>query len=203
MPIAFGPTSRFRAGLLAVELGVGEIMVRVHHQNNGAIFFGPNPGTLPRNRFDAPSGEYRVLYTAERLEGAFAECILKRPGRVVRRAFVEEQMWTPLRLGRSVILAKVMDEGLHFHGVDASVSASEDYGASRALALALHTDFPNLDGLAYQSRVNNREVCFAIFDRLRASDLTAMPRQRFDAHPRRTDELMSLHGAVFDTSVVG
>jgi hypothetical protein len=31
-----------------------------------------------------------------------------------------------------------MDEGLLFHGVDASVSAGTDYGPSRALALALH-----------------------------------------------------------------
>lgn len=201
MPVAFGPTSRFPAGLLAIERGAGEIVVRVHHQDRGAVFFGPKPGASPQNRFDAPSSEYRVLYAADRLEGAFAESVLRRPvGRILRRAFVEERVWTPLRLQRPLILAKVLDEGLQFHGVDASVSASEDYAGPRALALALHTDFPRLDGLAYRSRFNNGEVCFAIFDRVLSSDLTAMPAQRFAANAKRTDELMSLHGAVFDTS---
>jgi hypothetical protein len=203
VPVAFGPTGRFPAGLLAVELHPGEIMVRVHHRDRGAVFFGPKPATPPQNRFDAPSGEYRVLYAAARLEGAFVESILRRPaGRILRRAFVEERMWTPLRLERSLTLAKVLDEGLQFHRVDASVSASEDYAGSRALALALYTDFPNLDGLAYRSRFNNGEICFAIFDRVLPSDLTAMLGQPFDAHPRRADELMSLHGAIFDTSPV-
>jgi hypothetical protein len=201
VPVLFGPTPRFPAGLLALELGVGEIMVRIHHQDHGAVFFGPKPGTPPHNRFDAPAGEYRVLYAAERLEGAFVETILRRPvGRILRRAYVEERMWTPLRLDRPVVLAKILDEGLQFHRVDASVSASDDYAGSRALALALHTDFPSLDGLAYRSRFNNGETCFAIFDRVLPSELTGLPGLRFADHPRRTDELMSLHGAVFDTS---
>jgi hypothetical protein len=201
VPVVFGPTSRFPAGLLAIDLPAGEIVVRVHHRDRGAIFFGPPPGTLPQNRFDAPSGEYRVLYAAERLEGAFVESVLRRPaGRVLRRAFVEERMWTPLRLGRSVTLAKILDEGLQFHRVDASISALDDYTGSRALALALYSDFPSLDGLAYRSRFNNGEVCFAIFDRVLPSEFIAMPGEHFDAHPNRTDDLMKLHGAVFDES---
>lgn len=203
MPAAFGPTGRFPAGLLAVERPAGDVVVRVHHRDHGAVFFGPKPGTPPQNRFDAPSGEYRVLYAAERLEGAFVESILRRPtGRVLRRAYVEQRMWTPLRLRRQLILAKVLNEGLQFHGVDAAVSASDDYNPSRALALALHTDFPALDGLAYRSRFNNGEVCFAIFDRVLASDVTALAGCSFADQPVRVDELMSLHGAVFDTSPV-
>jgi hypothetical protein len=177
-------------------------MVRVHLVGQGAIFFGPNPGIAAQNRFDAPFGEYRVLYAAQRLEGAFVESVLRRPGRILRRSFVEERMWTPLRLKRKLILAKIMDEGLQFHRVDASVTATDDYAASRALALALHTDFPHLDGLIYRSRYNNGEICFALFDRVLASDLIPMPGQRFDAHPARVDELMSLHGAAFDTSAI-
>jgi hypothetical protein len=45
---------------------------------------------------------------------------------------------TSLRLERTLTLAKIMDEGLLFHGVDASVSATDDCGPSRELALALY-----------------------------------------------------------------
>ncbi|WP_234840029.1 RES family NAD+ phosphorylase [Sinorhizobium meliloti] len=135
-------------------------------------------------------------------EGAFVETVLRRPAnRIVRRAFVEERMWTPLRLHRQLVLAKLMDEGLLFHGVDASISAGADYAPSRALALALHEDYPDLDGLAYRSRHNNGEVCYALFDRVLSSDLVTLPGQRFEDDPARTDQLMRLHGAVFDTSL--
>ncbi|ASP92250.1 RES domain-containing protein [Sinorhizobium meliloti] len=92
-------------------------------------------------------------------------------------------------------------EGLLFHGVDASISAGADYAPSRALALALHEDYPDLDGLAYRSRHNNGEVCYALFDRVLSSDLVTLPGQRFEDDPARTDQLMRLHGAVFDTSL--
>ncbi|NEJ20367.1 RES domain-containing protein [Rhizobium leguminosarum] len=173
----------------------------MHRKIHGAIFFGPQPGSTPQGRFDAPAGQYRLLYAAQRLEGAFVETVLRRPAnRIVRRAFVEERMWTPHRLQRPLVLAKLMDEGLLFHGVDASISAGADYAPSRALALALHQDYPDLDGLAYRSRHNNGEVCFALFDRVLASDLVPLPGQRFESDPTRTDQLMRLHGAVFDTS---
>lgn len=118
----------------------------------------------------------------------------------MRRDFIEERMWTPLRLERSVTVAKVMDEGLLFHGVDAAVSAADDYGPSRILALALYQDFPSLDGLAYRSRHNNGEICYALFDRVVPSDLTEMPGHLFAANRTRIDELIRLHGAALDTS---
>ena len=64
-----------------------------------------------------------------------------------------------------------MDEGLLFHGVDVSLTASDDYGPSRALALELHNDFPALVGLAYRSRHKNGEICYALFDRVPSIDL--------------------------------
>ena len=160
--VAYPPTARFPAGLLAHNLQAGDVVVRVHHQSLGPVFFGPKPGVPPQNRFDAPGGEYRIMYAAERLEGAFVETILRRPtGRILRRAQVEDRMWTELRLERALVLAKLFGEGLQFHKIDPSVSASDNYRATRALALALHTDFPELDGLAYRSRFNSDQVCYA------------------------------------------
>lgn len=182
-------------------LDAADIIVRIHRKSQSAVSFGPAPGAPPQSRFDAPAGQYRVLYAAQRLEGAFVETALRRPGnRIVRRAFVDERMWTPLRLRRPLVLAKIMDEGLLYHGVDASISATDDYGPSRALALALHEDYSGIDGLAYRSRHNNGEICFALFDRVLPTDLAEMPGHLFEMHPDRADQLMRLHGAVFDTS---
>lgn len=201
MPIPSAPTARFPSGLRSVTLDTGDIIVRVHRKSHGPKFFGPPPGSPPASRFDAPAGQFRALYAAQRLEGAFVETVLHRPAnRIVRRAFVDERMWTPLRLKRPLVLAKIMDEGLLFHGVDASITAVDDYAPSRALALALFEDYPRLDGLAYRSRHNNGEICYAVFDRVLPTDLVEMTGQRFEDHPDRVDQLMRLHGAVFDTS---
>lgn len=203
MPASFAPTARFPAGLLPIQLDAGEIIVRVHRKGQGAVFFGPPTGKPPQNRFDAPAGEYGILYAARRLEGAFVETLLRRSsGRIVRRDFIEERQWTPLRLVRPVTLAKIMDEGLLFHGVDASVSASDDYGPSRALALDLYNDFPTLEGLAYRSRHNNGEICYALFDRVATSDLVELPGHLFENNRARVDELVRLHGAILDTSLL-
>ena len=120
MPGFNAPTARFPSGLRVTALDPGDVIVRVHREAHGAIFFGPAAGVAPQGRFDAPSGQFRLLYAAQRLEGAFVETVLRRPAnRIVRRAFVEQRMWTPLRLQRQIVLAKLMDEGLLFHGVDA------------------------------------------------------------------------------------
>ena len=184
-----------------MELDAGEIIVRIHRKRQGAVFFGPSADKGPQNRFDAPAGEYGILYAARRLEGAFVETLLRRrSGRIVRRDFIEERQWTPLRLLRPVTLAKIMDEGLLFHGVDASVSASDNYAPSRALALDLYNDFPSVEGLAYRSRHNNGEVCYALFDRVPSSDLIELPSHLFEDNRTRVDELIRLHGAILDTS---
>lgn len=176
-------------------------MIRVHHQDKGAIFFGPSPGKPASNRFDATSGEYRVLYAATRLEGAFVETVLRKPtGRVLRRAFVDERVYSAIAPSRPLTLIKIFDEGLQVLGIDAGAISIDDYAASRSLALALHQDFPTLDGVAYRSRYDNGEVCFAVFDRVPASNLVAGRAKRFEAAPVRVDNLMKRYGALFDTS---
>lgn len=200
MPSLFQPTARFPAGLLPMQLDVGEIIVRIHRKGQRAVFFGPGAGKPPQNRFDAPAGEYGILYAARRLEGAFVETLLRRPsGRIVRRDYIEERQWTPIRLERPVIVAKIMDEGLLFHGVDASVSASDDYAPSRALAFDLYNDFPSIDGLAYRSRHNNGEICYALFDRVLSANMVELPSHLFENNRTRVDELVRLHGVVLDT----
>ena len=193
------PTALFPRGMLVEIVPAGSVLVRVHHQTHGAIWFGPKLSTPPQHRFDAQAGEYRTLYCAARLAGAFVEAVLRKPsGRIIGRAYVEERAWTELTVRRSLRLAKLRDEGLHWHGTDAAISAADDYSTSRRLALALYSAFPEADGIAYRARHNNGEICYALFDRVAASDLVPGEPQRFAGHRAVVDRLMALHGALFD-----
>lgn len=194
-------TSRFSNGLLAVEIPPGGELVRIHQKVHGPVFFGPAPPSPPQNRFDAPAGEYRVLYGAAELIGAFVETVLRKPGRLLRRAEVEDRAWSRLQVMRPLSVAKLYDEGLQWHGTDASEIGGDAYAPARQVALELYQAFPDLDGLAYRSRYNNGQVCVALFDRVAVSDLSPLHTQGFDAVPTIVDQLMRHYGAAFDTSL--
>ena len=191
---------RFANGVLPLDVPQGAEFVRVHRQSDGPVFFGPAPGRPPSNRFDAPSGQFRTLYGAIALPGAFVETVLRRPGRILRRIEADGRAATRLQTQRPLQLAKIMDEGLQWHGVHAGEISIDDYGPSRQLALDLFEAFPAIDGLAYRSRFNNGQVCFALFDRVSTADLSATGRMDLDKHPAVVDDLMRVYGAVFDTS---
>ena len=181
-------------------LRAGTLIVRIHHAARGAVFFGPSPGQKPGNRFDAPNGEYRVLYASRRLEGAFVETILRRPkGRILRPEFVNERAYTVLRLERSLRLAKLFDEGLQAFGVDAGEIGADAYALSRELALRIHGS--GVQGLAYRSRYNTGELCYAVFDRVAPADFAVIRSARFAAGDETVSRLMALYRASFDTSL--
>ena len=177
--------------MLAEVIPWGIIVVRVHHEADGPLWFGPQPGTPPQHRFDASNGEYRILYCAARLAGAFVELVFRRPGRIVARAYAEEWVWSNLTVRRMLRLANLRDEGLHWRGTDAAISASDNYAAPRRLALALHAAFPDIDGLAYRASHNNGEVCYVLFDRVAAADLVPGASQRLAEDPEVVDQLMA------------
>ncbi|MCV9940663.1 RES family NAD+ phosphorylase [Boseaceae bacterium BT-24-1] len=200
--MAAGSSSRFTKGLLEFEIPGGRELVRIHWQTNGAVFFGPKQGAPPANRFDAPDGEYRILYAAEQLPGAYVETVLRHPSRVLRREQVDQRAASYLQLQRSLRVAKLMDEGLQWHGVHVGEISVDDYAVSRALALDFHTAFPSLDGLAYRSRYDNSQICFALFDRVDPAALVPTGRLDFNTVPALVDNLMRPYGAVFDTSPI-
>jgi hypothetical protein len=193
--------SRFANGILPLDVPQGVEFVRVHRQSDEPVYFGPAPGRPPGNRFDAPAGQFRVLYGALALPGAFVETVLRRPGRILRRVEAEVRAATRLQTQRPLQLAKIMDEGLQWHGVHAGEISVDDYGTSRQLALDLFEAFSAIDGLAYRSRFDNGQVCFALFDRVSATDLLPIDQLEFDKHPAVVDDLMRIYGAVFDTSM--
>lgn len=190
----------FSNGLKAEVVAPGARIMRIHQLTDGPIWFSPAVGQPPRGRFDAPGGQYRTLYAAATLAGAFCETILHTPvGHIVRREFVERRAASTFVVQRSLKLAMLHSEGLLFHGVDAQIS-SGPYAPCRALALAFHQTFSDLDGLAYRSRHNNAELCVALYDRVAAADLALDSTRPLADLSIEVDDLMRRHGAVFDTS---
>lgn len=198
--MAGAATSRFPNGLLPLDVSAGAELVRVHQKIHSPVFFGPAAGVPPQNRFDAPGGEYRVLYGARELPGAFVETVLRKPGRVLRRAEVDDRAWSRLQVLRRLRVAKLYDEGLHWHGVDAGDLSIDNYAPSRQLALNLYLAFSDLDGIAYRSRYDNGQICFAFFDRVAVVELNPLHTQAFETVPTVVDQMMALYGAAFDTS---
>jgi hypothetical protein len=197
MPLAVR-TNTFASGLLDLSIPAGQHLVRVHRLTNGAIWYGPTPGELPAYRFDAPSGEYRTLYCAQELTGAFVETVLRRARRIIARPFVDERGWTVLAPTRDLRLAKVFDEGLIHHGVTADICAGDDYSMSQRFAADLHAAFSNVDGIAYRARHNNGQICYALFDRVDAAAFVEVERHAFKDERPMIDAIMQLHGAVWD-----
>lgn len=198
-----GPTAKFRRGIKSEILELGSTIIRIHHKDSGAIWFGPKPGLPPAYRFDAPAAEYRTMYAATAIEGAFVETILhgKTEEQLVSRAYVEQRAWTEFTTVRPFRLMKLYDEGLFWHGTDAGISAMPNYLASRQIALAAFSEDLELDGITYRSRHDNGELCFALFDRVTNADLDLGRTRLFQEHSHVCDSLMAKYGAVYDTSL--
>ena len=208
MPLVASPapltsTASFPRGVKTEILEAGSGLFRIHHQDNGAIWFGPKPGSPPAYRFDASGGQYRVMYAAASIDGSFVETILhgKAGVQIVSKAFVDLRAWTIITSVRPLTLMKLYDDGLFWHRTDASVSAAHDYTEPRRIALAAYLEDPSVDGLTYRARHDNSELCYALFDRVRVSDLTLGPSQFFREHESERDALMAKYGAIFDTSL--
>lgn len=181
---------------LIAHLQAGSLISRVHWRANDPFWFGPAPGDLPGGRFDAPAGEFRTLYAAQEVAGAFAESVLRKANRIISRKLVEKRAWSVLAVKRDLELALLYGPGLAWHGVTNDICAGDDYAASQALALAFHGR--GLDGIAYRARHNNDEICCALFDRVAPSDLELVETRNFADERTLTDALMRQHGAVWD-----
>jgi hypothetical protein len=196
------PTTSFPKGAKTEILPVGSKILRIHHEDNDAIWFGPALDKPPAYRFDATAGQYRVMYAAAAIDGAFAETILhgRTESQIVSRALVQRRAWTELTLQRPLTLMKLYDDGLFWLRTDARISAADDYRAPRKLAIDAYQECPALDGLTYRSRHNNGELCYALFGRVAKSDLSEGPIHLLRDHQAEIDVLMVKYGAVYDTS---
>jgi hypothetical protein len=154
-----------------VRLREGTPFFRVHQQAHGPVFFGPGTdpaiGTRQRatNRFDSLTGAFGVLYVAEHFEGAFVETVLRNPRmRFVSENYVVLRAVSELICDRELRLVDLHGRGLARVGTTNAISTGP-YEGSRTWSdyLWSHRDRP--DGIAYTSRHNPKQICYAVFER--------------------------------------
>ncbi|MGH3144318.1 MAG: RES domain-containing protein [Rubrobacter sp.] len=104
-----------------------------------------------RYRFDAPGGEYAVLYANDTRVATFNESYAEKRRRIpaadAQRHLVRITPKRPLPL---VDLRD--DRTLSAMGLDARISVGDDYEACRQWALAFHEEWPEVCGIAYAAR---------------------------------------------------
>jgi hypothetical protein len=149
----------------------GTLLFRVHQVIHNPIFFGPaiDPATgarlPPTNRFDSLRGAFGVLYFGKQLEGAFAETVLRNPlRRFVSQRYVTLRAVSELTASRNLKVVDLHGPGLSAVGLTNAISTGP-YNPCWAWSdyLWSHRDRP--DGVAYASRHDPLQICYAIFER--------------------------------------
>jgi RES domain-containing protein len=162
------PTNLHQSGLPLYE--AHGPWIRSHPRRYQPLHFG-NTGF---NRFDAPGGQYRILYVAADVHGAFIETFGRQLGeRRLEAAHVASRALSQVTHGHPLQLVDLTGPGLSQIGADTRLTAA-NYDLSQRWALALHEHPDQPDGLLYRSRHDPSRLCAAIFDRA-ASALTATP----------------------------
>lgn len=150
------------------EVPVTQVLWRVHPIAYDPIWFGPAAGEPPRNRFDAPSGEYGTCYFGATLGIAILETLvrgLKVP--IIPRAELRVRAGTSVSLEKPLRVLRLEGKGLASFGISADAVSGNGYEACRDLARRVHERFPEVDGIQYRSRWDTSELCWAVFDRAR------------------------------------
>jgi hypothetical protein len=171
------PPASFR--LLVVR--VAWVWCRIHPLEHDALHFGREP----LNRFDAPAGEFGVLYVAKDEHGAFIETFGHATGvRFVTEKELGARGLAAIAASRPLRLADLRAEGLARMGADAELTSGPDYDLSRRWARAIHEHPRQPDGILYRARHDPARVCAGIFDRAR-SLITARRMGTFRARQHR------------------
>jgi hypothetical protein len=138
---------------------------RLHSCHRDAVYFG----CTGRNRFDAPgcpNGEYRALYAAADVYGAFIETLGRETGKNrVDLQTLRVICLARLETTRPLDLVDLTGTGLTHVGADAGLWAGRDYTLCGRWALAFWRHPQQPDGLYYSSRHDPHRGSLVLFDR--------------------------------------
>lgn len=139
--------------------------MRIHRSDHAPVFFSPGDHRAPAGRFDSADRLFGVLYMAFTFAGAFAETILRNPGRrLIGRAEIAARSLAVLAISRNLRLVRMHGAGLQALGLDNAITTGpyEPCGIW-ADALFRHRERPH--GIAYASRHDPEQICVALFER--------------------------------------
>jgi hypothetical protein len=162
-----GPHPDPPAELLTRQLPIstaGHSWFRLHRADRACLFFG----CTGLNRFDAPDGEYGVLYLGDTPHCCFVETYGRSDRathRIVTRQELTERRLSSVAFTRPLRLVDFSGHGLARIGADNRLGTGDYLVAQRwSRELRSHPDQP--DGLLYRSRHDPSRLCLALFDRV-------------------------------------
>lgn len=131
--------------------------------STGALFFGRSA----KFRFDAPLGEYGVMYIAKSINGAFIESFGRNPGRkVISEGKIRSRALTILESVK-LTLVDLTGPGASLVGADGRL-CTDQYSLTQAWSKAFHAHPVCADGILYCARHDLSCVCAAVFERAAA-----------------------------------
>lgn len=134
---------------------------RLHKRARAPLFYGRSR----QNRFDAPGGEYGVLYAGADAHCAFIETFGHTTGgRLISVHQLDLRLLTELQVTAPLRLADLTGTGLARLGADERLCAG-DYSDSQEWSGALYDHPERPDGLVYRSRHDPSRICVAIYER--------------------------------------
>jgi len=156
------PSKRFHSTTLPIS-GIGRDWYRSHPTRRGAIYFGRKRAY----RFDAPDGEYGVLYAGADPHVAFIESFqIAGIHPVVTESKLKERSLSRIRIRGPVRLVNLAESGaLTRIGADARIfTASHTVSQRWSRAIQTHPEGP--DGILYRPRHDPARLAAAFFDRI-------------------------------------
>lgn len=139
--------------------------VRIHQASRKPLFFGKSGD----NRFDAPAGEFGVLYVGADPCCAFIETFGHATGvRVVTQGELRARALSTVESERALALVDLTGKGLARIGADASLAVGDDYALAHRWAKAIHDHPRQPDGILYRARHDPSRFAAAIFNRARS-----------------------------------
>ncbi len=145
-------------------VATGTEMCRFYSNSHGSIYFAMDAA----GRLNAPDGSYGTLYAARAADGAFAEIFLRNVGMTaLNPVMVGAKGMVRIAALKDLRFACLYGPGLSILGATAEVTHSSitAYDLSQAWSKAIYDHPADVDGIAYRSRHDDNEICYAIFDR--------------------------------------
>jgi hypothetical protein len=136
------------------------ILFRIHSTDRDPAFWG----RTGNNGFDAPAGEFGVLYASQDQYEAFVESYGDALGRIITTTSLAQRAWARVEPTRDLRLIDLSGSGLAKIGADERLCSGE-HDVAQQWSLALWRHPAAVDGIHYRARHDPSRMSVALFDR--------------------------------------